>query len=448
MEDLLEQLPKEQGYERNQYRSYIFQPERVAIYSRDNVETNLTNLPFTAKGTGQTAPATDLYFYYYQFRVRLPRSCVGVKSVQLLSASLPPPQTSIPDSEIVFSYYKIPTNGVQLAASGNSGVWQSTTTYGYLALVNSSGTYYISLQAGNLNNIPSTSPTYWANQGTFMSTYNPYWPLLGASSLQSFQLAPMRDGYNTTETEQGYGYNKIFLDYDDLVTQLNTANTNGYQSTTTNDVSFSVDPLTQRIVFRGADSQYFYMPLGYNDPNLPQYSESLFSDLGIVPQIGSLQQRLGFSWDGVYPPTTPVVAYTPGVSYTSYIAGTTVWDWALGLKASNPLMRQGGTTLNLIFNAYANLCYSPTVSIYTNIVFSSTVESSETNTSTNGLLQVVPVNTNQLGVSFFQSTFNRPLRKVAEIVDNIQIVLLTDRGIPYWIPNGTNVSIELGFSYE
>jgi hypothetical protein len=111
-------------------------------------------------------------------------------------------------------------------------------------------------------------------------------------------------------------------------------------------------------------------------------------------------------------------------------------------------MNEGGTAINLIFNAYANLVYSPTVSVYTNIVFTSTVESSETNTNTNGLLQVVPVNTNQLGISFFQSTFNRPLRKVAEIVDNIQIVLLTDRGLPYWIPNGTNVSIELGFSYE
>jgi hypothetical protein len=111
-------------------------------------------------------------------------------------------------------------------------------------------------------------------------------------------------------------------------------------------------------------------------------------------------------------------------------------------------MNEGGTAINLIFNAYPNLVYSPTVSIYTNIVFGSTVESSETNTNTNGLLQVIPVNTNQLGISFFQSTFNRPLRKVAEIVDNIQIVLLTDRGLPYWIPNGTNVSIELGFSYE
>jgi hypothetical protein len=448
MEDLLEQLPKEQGYERNQYRSYIFQPERVAIYSRDNIENNLTNLPFTARGFIGIGPVTNTYFYYYQFRVRLPRSCVGVKSVQLLSASLPPPQTSIPDSEIVFSYYRIPSNGVQLAASGNGGVWQSTTTYGYLALVNSSGTYYISLQAGNLNHIPSTSPTYWANQGPTISTNTPYWPLLGASSLQTFQLVPMRDGYDTTLTDEGYGYNKIFLDYDDLVTQLNTANTNGYQSTVTNDVSFSVDSNTQRIVFKGTDPNYFYMPLGYNDPNLPQYSISLQTELDSVPQIGSLQQRLGFSWDGVYPPTTPVVAYTPGVSYTSYIAGKNIWDWGLGLRASSTLMCLGGPTKNLIFNAYANLCYSPTVSIYTNIVFSSTVESSETNINTNGLLQVVPVNTNQLGVSFFQSTFNRPLRKVAEIIDNIQIVLLTDRGLPYWIPNGTNVSIELGFSYE
>ena len=258
----------------------------------------------------------------------------------------------------------------------------------------------------------------------------------------------MRDGYNTTQTGEGYGYNKIFQDYDDLVTQLNKANTNGTQSTIQNDISFSVDPYTQRIVFIGASSQYYYMPLGFNDPNLPQNSTSAQNTLGVIAQIGSLQQRLGFSWDGMFPPTTPVVAYTPGLAYTSYISGVTVWDWALGTLASSPIMNEGGTAINLIFNAYANLVYSPTVSVYTNIVFTSTVESSETNTNTNGLLQVIPVNTNQLGISFFQSTFNRPLRKVAEIVDNIQIVLLTDRGLPYWIPNGTNVSIELGFSYE
>ena len=445
MDELLELLPREQEYEKNKYRSYIFQPERVAIYSRDNVETNLTILPFTISGAApQPLIPTNQFMYYYQFRVRLPKSCVGVKSVQLLSASLPPPQTSLPDSELIFSYYRIPSVATQLAASGNSGVWTSAITYGYLALVSSIGIYYISLQANNLNNNPASSPTYWQNIGATISTTTPFWPLLGASSIQSFNLVPMRGGNNTTQTDENYGYSKIFQDYDDLVTELNRAA--NYAVPPANNVQFSVDQITSRLIFAGQTSQYYYMPLGFNDPNLPQVIEPPVSGTfttnpsGYVSQTGSLQQRLGFTWDGVFPPTVPFS--------TSILSGTTIWDWTLGTLSYNPIMNEGGTALNLIFNAYPNLVYSPTVSIYTNIVFGSTVESSETNTNTNGLLQVVPVNTNQLGISFFQSTFNRPLRKVAEIVDNIQIVLLTDRGLPYWIPNGTNVSIELGFSYE
>ena len=450
MDELLELLPREQEYEKNKYRSYIFQPERVAIYSRDNVETNLTNLPFTISGAApKPLIPSNQFMYYHQFRVRLPRSCVGVISVQLLSASLPPPQTSLPDSELVFSYYRIPSVATQLAASGNGGIWDSTTTYGYLALVSTAGNYYISLQANNLNRNPAGFAAYWQNIGATISTTTPFWPLLGASSVESFNLIPMRGGENTTDSTQSYGFNKIFSDYNDLVTELNKATI--YQGSTPNDVTFAVDPVTSRIIFQGGTEGCYYMPLGFNDPNLPQNLTTPFNPVnftanpsGNVSQTGSLQQRLGFTWDGVFPPTVPFTA--------SILSGTTIWDWTLGTRAYNQLMYltdiEGNADGWLIFQAYPNLVYSPTVSVYTNIVFGSTVESSEANTNTNGLLQVIPVNTNQLGISFFQSTFNRPLRKVAEIIDNIQIVLLTDRGQPYWIPNGTNVSIELGFSYE
>ena len=42
------------------------------------------------------------------------------------------------------------------------GAWSSSTSYGLNAIVTYSGSNYISLIAGNLNNTPSSSPTDWA----------------------------------------------------------------------------------------------------------------------------------------------------------------------------------------------------------------------------------------------------------------------------------------------
>ncbi|MBI5071260.1 MAG: hypothetical protein HZB56_23840 [Deltaproteobacteria bacterium] len=50
-------------------------------------------------------------------------------------------------------------------SAGGAAAWASGTTYGAAALVSYSGRTYYSLQAGNTNHQPNTSPTWWQDRG-------------------------------------------------------------------------------------------------------------------------------------------------------------------------------------------------------------------------------------------------------------------------------------------
>lgn len=62
-----------------------------------------------------------------------------------------------------------------LSATSFQGAWSASTTYSQGASVDYSGTIYISLQGSNIDNTPSSSPTYWvapeANSSVFLGDW-------------------------------------------------------------------------------------------------------------------------------------------------------------------------------------------------------------------------------------------------------------------------------------
>ena len=74
-------------------KSRIFQPERVSFSSKDDI-TSLTN--------------DGIIGFYDNFRIQLKVPILGVKHLELIRASVPCIYPTIPDTELVFWYYRLP----------------------------------------------------------------------------------------------------------------------------------------------------------------------------------------------------------------------------------------------------------------------------------------------------------------------------------------------------
>ena len=109
---------------------------------------------------------------------------------------------------------------------------------------------------------------------------------------------------------------------------------------------------------------------------------------------------------------------------------------------------------NLItFNSYPDLVNTSCVRIYADFTLSSTLDSLGSalpiGTSTQqGLLSIIPINTNNLGVGFYQNNFNNPLTKIPQNITEIAIFMLTDQGVPFYLPNSATVLLELAIEYK
>ena len=160
-------------------RPFLNQPDRVFISSQDD--------------QSQVISSTDVQEQTFsQFTIELTKPLLNVKSVQLVSATIPQGGLSIPDEELVFWYYKgtkeqmlagtyfdssnlhyvrilpsyyKPELVYNYTATGYSE-WVSTTTYANGNIVTYNGRQYISIQAGNLNQNPATQTAYWTYQNS------------------------------------------------------------------------------------------------------------------------------------------------------------------------------------------------------------------------------------------------------------------------------------------
>jgi hypothetical protein len=491
MEELVEQFPDQQRI--NQfYNSSIFQPERLVLNSKDK----FLNLSAFQNALEPDTPLINQTFN--TFRIKLKKSLINVKSIQLLSAILPTAYQSIPFNENQFLCYKLrcildsstgawngATNYVRfdiVTDAGNYyyldkdynafiGAWNQNISYVVQDIVTIGGNYYycnypnINVNPLDQQPISGTSNLIWTQVSSpfLVSPANNsfFWTLIGPTGgfldlfpnfldiklanikyLKFLNNPPFVPEASQPINQQQRAFNRLFTAnnaptaYDDLVNNLNLAISVGTTTNMVGELNFYYSETFSRIQVEIAtldpNHPIFYLPLGSLDYNIQQYEP----DPNILYQ--PMNVRLGFTWNGLIP---------------GYNQGT----WAVGYNAFNDnvvaclqqyifpnfLDFQPFQTY-LTFNSYPDLCYSSSVLAYCDFTQGSTQDSA----GDGNLLSVIPVNTGQLGIAYYQNNFTNPLTKIPQYITEINIRLITDTGFPYYVPNEATVLLELAINYK
>ena len=365
IQQLLEQFPDRIEIANEHYKSYIYQPDRVSINSRQS-------------GSYVIAKNDQDSETFSQFTVSLEKPLLKVLSLQLLRATIPNPQTSIPNTELIFFYYRIPKSGAEPD--------------------------YTQITAANIRMV---------------------------RFLPDYVLASAKSSLNA------YAYNTLFNDYQSVLPSLAKAvavDPITFAASPTsyfiaNDLSFGFNEEYSRFTWRGTNASYFYGAIGPDDPNIATFVAGLNTATATVnpnlvaPYINrTLNQRLGFTWNGNSPPLG-------SAGFNDF------WSYRL----------RDGADADAIFigNTYGNLLYTGNIYLYSSIVGGST---QDTNSEAQ-LLAVIPNHTGALSVQFIESTLDCLLTKTAQNISQITIVMKTDTAQPLLLPNNALVNIELGLKY-
>jgi hypothetical protein len=263
-----------------------------------------------------------------------------------------------------------------------------------------------------------------------------------------------------------YGFNQTFADYQSLATELQKSTLNDPINTFSplfipGDISLVYDLSSNKFKFEGNNVfngqgtfQYAYISAGYLDPNVYIAQQQLqllsqeYDGFGPYPpqtyqHYKTLNLRLGFTWDGanrnLYSlgnvPTSSginnVLAYRfrPPISFTQSLS------ISLGDEVPS----------NYIYTAetYANLVYTNTINLFGNFISGATTDSIQ-NTQ---LIACVPMNAQNLGITFYNPVISNPLTKILGEMYQINIQMFTDTGEPYLLPNSAITSMEFALTF-
>lgn len=444
----------------NEYQSFINQPERIQVTSQQDINdydpTTLTS--------------------FYNFRVRLPRPALNVKSLQLARVNIPNAVPSFPDTECTFWYYALPTvsaGNIFLNNQGAPGAIAYTfdtsgNIYSGGELVAGAAVYF---DSGNIVIGPTvySYDTETANPGNvtvqvftgnpqvlsyFIEYTGPQLATLRSNYLRYIRLVP---SYAQPELMVNFvgGFNRIFADFNDLVGELNNATVDdplegepsneyvGQFKFVPNQVAFSFNQRFNKIIFTGLNTLYSYIPAAADDPLWVQAAQELqvrdkqntrFVFSGAIQIIQpyipfrNLDLRLGFTY----------VIYPPAANFTNMI------------RPFPPFIQSPPVGLGDVFSnydhvapGYPDLVYSSCCYLYCDIIGGSTVDS----LANKALLGSVPINTPNLGIGFHSLPLNNPLTKISNQVYEIYIEMRTDTGEPFYLPNSAIVSLELILTY-
>lgn len=460
MEQRLAELFPDTNVSIQEYRSFVNQPERIQISSQQDLNDYD---PYTLTN-------------YYNFRVRLPRPALNVKSLQLARASLPLATTSLPDTECTFWYYALPkvspgliyeddplnpgnpgnvvytfdTSG-NVYTVGNVLVPDSVVYFDSGVFTNSGAVYLFNKNLASVGNVPI--PCIENGDTDFFIEYTaPQLATLRPNYLRYVRLVPSNAQPDLMPLFAG-GFNRIFSDYDDLVSELNNATIddplNGEPSNDVvgtfkfvpNQVAFSFNDRFTKIVFTGLDTTFTYTPAASDDTIWYAAAQELqqrdrantrFQFLtGVIEiiqpfiQYRNLNLRLGFNYaiygtpqqfENMLRPVPPAIA-------TPLIGDFTNYDH--------------------VAPGYADLVYSSCCHIYCSLTGGSTVDS----IAEKALLASIPLNSSTLGVGFHSLPLNNPLTKISNQLFEIDIELRTDSGAPFYIGNNAIVSLEFILTY-
>lgn len=184
---------------------------------------------------------------------------------------------------------------------------------------------------------------------------------------------------------------------------------------------------------------YFQYPFVYGVPGQP---------FNPVPRR-LLNSILGFSWNGLF----DVNAVNAVLTSTNIVYSQTTVDVLNRIrpvpyyyKRTGVGVGSGQPTSAIIYTAdgYGNLVYTSVVSIYSTIVFGSTLDT-QRNTSLIGLSSM---NAGNLGVSFFDNKIDGRLRVNGGDIYTIGIDLRDEMGEPYPVTNNGICTFTLKLTYK
>jgi hypothetical protein len=166
----------------------------------------------------------------------------------------------------------------------------------------------------------------------------------------------------------------------------------------------------------------------------------------------TLNRILGFSWDG----STMIIPFNQIPSEIQFGSLITLFINRLrpvpryselvnvgileGLYSEKPTISLNYYTAD----AFCNLVYSSTITIYTRILGGSTTD---TVRNTN-LLGIMPLNCGNLGVTFSANFIDNQLTKVDNDIYSIEFEFRTDNDQPYWFSNNSVITMQLRLTYE
>ena len=496
LDEVLDNLEESKDLSAAPARPFLNQPDRVFISSQDD--------------ESQVISQTDVQEQTYsQFSIELTKPLLNVKSIQLVSATIPQGGLSFPDEELVFWYYRgvksdvttnnyfIPSNlhyvrilpsyykpelVYNYVRSGYSE-WVSTTTYANGAIITYNGNRYISIQAGNLNKNPITQTTYWTLQFNveidarttfaFNRSFTNYDDLnttlalaTAADPFYNYSGNQILPWVSTTTY-----YSRQFVTYGGNTyasLQSNNLNKNpatqptywylleGTSSIPTfvpNDITLTYNTATGKILMNVADeANWFYCAAGYNDSNVK--NQSLFLQL-ITTQSDFLTNM----------PNNYGQPYTIGrtlnlrLGFTwdgnnniinlSDAAGTSSFALINRFRPSPLSTNQITQLLGAIYSIATYTADAQPNMVLSNriLIFADFVGPSTTGSGSYENLLCSVANAGTLGVLNYMATFFNPLTKVAPEIYTIQVYLRTDTGVPYRLPNSAIVGLELAVQY-
>jgi hypothetical protein len=477
-------------------RPFLNQPDRVFISSQDD--------------QSQVISQTDVQEQTFsEFSVVLTKPLLNVKSIQLVSTTIPQGGLSFPDEELVFWYYNGTkeqiTNGTYFVASNLYYVrilpsyykpelvynylatgyseWVSTTTYANADIVTYNGKQYVSIQSANLNKNPLTQTAYWTyqtdvqliarNTFAFNRSFSSYDDLDSVLALAT-AADPFYNYANNQITSWSPTityYQKQFVVYlDNVYASLQSNNLNKNPATQTafwflledtllipkfvpNDIQLTYDTVTGKFVMIvPAETENYYCAAGYNDTNVKNQSNFLQF---ITTQSDFLTAM----------PVDYGQPYTIGRTLNLRLGFT--WDGnnrttdlnaSIGSASFSLLnrFRPSPLTANFIRELWGAI---DSIVIYTAdttanmvlsnriLIFADFVGPSTTGSGSYENLLCTVANAGTLGVLSYNAAFYNPLTKVAPDIYTIQVYLRSDTGVPYRLPNSAIVGIELAIQY-
>lgn len=260
-----------------------------------------------------------------------------------------------------------------------------------------------------------------------------------ANYLKAVRVYP-RD-YIAPSGFSAFTINRYIQTPQELVDMLNEAASAGGDSVTYNtlwtadDLTFFYDADANQINFVGTDPGSYYCNAGYNDPfvaasqastAIVTYNQDTTTTRQPYSRGYTLNVRCGFAMDGVN---------RPRGSGTNFLSNA----------CANLTGRSFTGLVNIYADSYPNLNYTSNVYLYSNIVANSGFGS----VNKKNLLAVVPMNVPLGGVVQYDG-HSAPAyaTKVASEIYSVDIEMRDEANEPFFLPDSSNVNIELSILYD